>query len=253
MTVVVGIYCSDGVVIAADSALTIGSVIEQSYAKKVACISDDLIVAFAGDLGFAQRFRQVAKDIWGQDKQNLRAEDFHKLIEAFSIGGISEHIKYIRPTDPINISTECIIGFSHCNRHHLSVFQNGSFQPIVINENRPFHSLGSGHYLTNPFLHFIKEVFWEGKSCPKLPTGIFSALMAMNLAVELNAGGINAPIHIAVLENTENGYKCRILHTDEMSMHEENYKAALKYFSKYSHFYDRENIQNAPSIPQLTS
>jgi 20S proteasome alpha/beta subunit len=67
MTVVVGIYCSDGVVIAADSALTIGSVIEQSYAKKVACISDNLIVAFAGDLGFAQRFRQVAKDICGSN------------------------------------------------------------------------------------------------------------------------------------------------------------------------------------------
>ncbi len=122
---------------------------------------------------------------------------------------------------------------------------------MVINENLPFCSLGTGHYLTNPFLSFIKKVFWSGESCPALPVGIFSAVMAMNLAVDLNAGGINAPIHVAVLEKKENTYLCRKLHEDELSAHQENCKEALNYFSKYSHFFDRENIKNAPYIPKM--
>lgn len=254
MTVVVGIYCSDGVVIAADSALTINSVIEEAYLKKIACLSDDLVVGFAGDLGFAQRFRQVVKDIWNNPERiQIGSDEFHKIIELFSTNGIMEFLKYVRPTDPINIPSTFVIGFAHAGQHHLCMLPAGNFQPMVINENLPFCSLGSGHYLTNPFLSFIKKVFWSGESCPKLPVGIFSAVMAMYLAVELNAGGINAPIHIAILEKQSDGYACRKLHEDELSVHQENCKEALKHFSKYSHFFDRENIQNAPSIPQLAS
>ncbi len=252
MTVVVGIYCSDGVVIAADSALTIGSVIEESYLKKIACLSEDLVVGFAGDLGFAQRFRQVAKDFWDSPaRRKLAVNDFHKITEAFSVNGIDEFLKYIRPNDPINIPSTVVVGFAHYKKHHLIMLPAGNFQPSVINENLPFCSLGSGHYLTNPFLSFIKKVFWKGEPCPKVPLGIFSAVMAMNLAVDLNSGGINAPIHIAVLEKKDDHYICRKLHDDELSAHQENCKEALKHFSQYTHFFDRENIENAPLIPKM--
>ncbi|MFM7631048.1 MAG: hypothetical protein ACKO43_04470 [Alphaproteobacteria bacterium] len=252
MTVVVGIYCRDGVVIAADSALTINRSYEEAYLKKIACLADDLVVGFAGDLGFAQRFRQIAKDVWDDpDRGQIPSDDFHKIIESFSTNGILEFLKYVRPTDAIDISSAFVIGFAHAARHHLCMLPYGNFQPIVINENLPFCSLGSGHYLTNPFLSFIKKVFWSGEPCLALPVGIFSAVMAMNLAVELNAGGINAPIHIAVLERKNNIYTCRKLHEDELSTHQENCREALNYFSKYPHFFDRENIENAPYIPKM--
>jgi 20S proteasome alpha/beta subunit len=252
MTVVVGIYCRDGVVIAADSALTINGVIEEAYLKKIACLADDLVVGFAGDLGFAQRFRQVAKDIWDNpERSQIGPDEFHKIIESFYTNGILEFLKYVRPTDSINIPSAFVVGFAHAGRHHLCTLPHGNFQPMVINENLPFCSLGSGLYLTNPFLSFIKKVFWSGESCPKLSVGIFSAVMAMNLAVDLNIGGINAPIHIAVLERKNNLYTCRKLHEDELSTHQENCKEALDYFSKYSHFFDRENIKKAPHIPKM--
>ena len=89
MTVVVGIHCSDGIVIAADSALTIANVVEQEYHKKIASFNPNLIVGFAGDLGFAQRFRQVIKDIWNSESNSaLEQQETHQVIKAFCSGGI---------------------------------------------------------------------------------------------------------------------------------------------------------------------
>src|ERR1700730_12160564 len=67
MTVIVGISCSDGVVIGSDSAMvagraTTGYTIErQSDVLKIEVIGDDIITAVTGAMGLAQRFNdQVA-------------------------------------------------------------------------------------------------------------------------------------------------------------------------------------------------
>lgn len=62
MTVIVGILCSDGVVIGSDSALAVGRVgrytIERQEGNvlKIEIIGDDIITAFTGAAGLAQRF-----------------------------------------------------------------------------------------------------------------------------------------------------------------------------------------------------
>jgi 20S proteasome alpha/beta subunit len=67
MTVIVGILCSDGVVIGSDSALAVGRVgrytIERQEGNvfKIEIVGDDVITAFTGAAGLAQRFNhQVA-------------------------------------------------------------------------------------------------------------------------------------------------------------------------------------------------
>lgn len=62
MTVIVGILCSDGVVIGSDSALAVGRVgrytIERHEGNvfKIEIIDDNIITAFTGAAGLAQRF-----------------------------------------------------------------------------------------------------------------------------------------------------------------------------------------------------
>jgi hypothetical protein len=70
MTVIVGILCSDGVVIGSDSALAVGRVgrytIERQEGSvfKIELIGDDVITAFTGAAGLAQRFNdQLAQTI----------------------------------------------------------------------------------------------------------------------------------------------------------------------------------------------
>jgi hypothetical protein len=67
MTVIVGILCSDGVVIGSDSALAVGRVgrytIERQEGNvfKIEIVGDDVITAFTGAAGLAQRFNdQIA-------------------------------------------------------------------------------------------------------------------------------------------------------------------------------------------------
>lgn len=65
MTVVVGLRCSDGVVLGADSSATFGphammKTIEQAV-QKVFVIEDRYIFAGTGEIGLAQRFEAVIK------------------------------------------------------------------------------------------------------------------------------------------------------------------------------------------------
>lgn len=64
MTILVGVLCSDGVVIGADSAATFGNrgirTIEQPY-KKLNLIGSNVIVTFSGEIGLGQRFIEIVR------------------------------------------------------------------------------------------------------------------------------------------------------------------------------------------------
>lgn len=251
MTVVVGIYCEDGIVIAGDSALTINQVIEQTYPKKLACLEPNLIIGFAGDLGFAQRYRQVVTNFWNNSTiQNLETYETYQVINEFCRNGINEFLHTHKSDAPVNIPTLFLIGFVHKGKHNLVVYPGGDFQPMVLNHNLPFFSIGSGHFITNTFLGFAKQVFWQGNIVPSLSRGIFSAVMALNLAIDINAGGINKPLHVAVIQKCHDVYICKKLSDGEISYHQENCNEALKYFSSYEHIFD--NVNGAADIPQIS-
>ena len=57
----------------------------------------------------------------------------------------------------------------------------------------PFIAVGSGQPLADPFLAFIRRVFWKDH-LPNLNEGIFAALWALSQAIEVNPGGVSNPI-----------------------------------------------------------
>ena len=70
MTLIVGIRCSNGVVIGTDSAATFGPfvltpTISQLYQQKISIIDDRIIIAGTGAIGLGQRFTAIAKQHWG--------------------------------------------------------------------------------------------------------------------------------------------------------------------------------------------
>jgi hypothetical protein len=72
MTIIVGILCSDGVVIGSDSALAVGRVgrytIERQEGDvfKIEIIENDIVTAFTGAAGLAQRFNDQVKITIGE-------------------------------------------------------------------------------------------------------------------------------------------------------------------------------------------
>ena len=72
MTVVVGIRCTDGVVIGTDSAMTFGPseqqlTIEQPYRSKIDIIDSHIIVAGTGQIGLGQRLASEVEKLWGEN------------------------------------------------------------------------------------------------------------------------------------------------------------------------------------------
>src|SRR5437660_12846732 len=72
MTALVGICCTDGIVIGSDSSSTFAAThqfrtIEQKC-KKVDTIDDQMILAGTGAVGLHQRFREVVTAYWRQPK-----------------------------------------------------------------------------------------------------------------------------------------------------------------------------------------
>ena len=67
MTAVVGILCSDGAVIGADSSMTMVAgtfrTIEQPI-EKLAVVDNRIIIAGTGSVGHGQRFKNVVDNMW---------------------------------------------------------------------------------------------------------------------------------------------------------------------------------------------
>ena len=67
MTLLVGVLCTDGVVIGSDSAATLESGVLQSPVKKVHVVNDSILVATAGSVGLGSVF-----DMWSHKQPTMR-------------------------------------------------------------------------------------------------------------------------------------------------------------------------------------
>jgi 20S proteasome alpha/beta subunit len=222
MTAIVGVLCKDGVVIGSDSANTFSAgpnhpTIEQTI-KKCSIINNDVIVCGAGAVGLSQRFQDVVATKWPDlltDTANTSPIRIctalsHEVLLDFS----TTHVKV--PT----IGFGCLFGFVHDGAVNLCEFELDTFQPeIKTKESAWYVSMGSGQNLTDPFLSFVNEIFWE-KEQPNLKEGIYGVIWALQHAITLNTGGINGPLQIVTLsKNSAGSASPKMLDAQELSEH----------------------------------
>ena len=81
---------------------------------------------------------------------------------------------------------------------HLYEYPVGDLQPTQKTRGLWHVSMGSGQMLCDPFLGFLRRIFWP-KVQPTLSEGIFAVTWALQYAIDLNTGGIDGPIQIAIL------------------------------------------------------
>ena len=207
MTAIVGILCRDGVVVGTDSSATfaIGTgqfafrTIESS-SKKIRIIGERIIVDGTGEIGFNQRFCALVE---GANNQNL-----------FGPGQLTEFDVAVRLSAAAlqnfqstgvhkgQIDFGCVMAFPCRTSFKLLQFSLQHFQPEFVTSDLWFVSLGSGQPITDPFLGFLRRVFWppEKKEPPGISEGIFFTTWALLHAIDLNPGGINGPLQLALLK-----------------------------------------------------
>lgn len=229
MTAIVGILCRDGVVIGADSSASFSQgqlrTIEQPY-EKIEIIGEHVIVSGTGQIGLAQRFCEQIKKTW-EDK------GFQK-----SALDVARHLAKVTTQDFANTSAKqnsygALVAFPSGHKAHLCEFSILDFQPEFKTDRLWYCSMGSAQPITDTFLAFIREIFWD-KELPNLQDGIFAATWTLDHAIRINPGGVNSPIRIAVLENTKKGgLGARLLTDDELGEHHQNIIEAKECLRNY--------------------
>ena len=221
MTAVVGILCTDGAVIGTDSSMTLhtGAIrtIEQAT-EKLAVVRGRAIVAGTGSVGHGQRFINLVEQAW----DNRHFVDNRDGPPRPPIELCRELCQTVRAdfgsTGTPNGTYGALLAAPMRNAPVVCEFDINSLQPTLLTPHYVFCSMGSTQHITDPFLGFMREVFWP-TGPPNVQTAIHAATWTLDHAIALNPGGVNGPARIAVLERNGNGYAARQLSDDEIGQH----------------------------------
>lgn len=225
MTLVVAFFCTDGVVVGADSMLTssAGQIpIGHLHGKKIYLIDGPQVFAFAGDPGQANRFRQIAH-AQGASLAGCATPLDHGLVitrlvvQQFAATGI----QIIAPPGgqaTLNLGT--VLAFAHGGKPQCCVFE-GTIQPRLLDQHHFYVAFGwPGKNLADPFLRFLVDTFCQQGGAlrrPSLREAVFLTTWVIEHTIRTNPGGVAAPICIAVLEPGQQGrYVVRELDRDEI-------------------------------------
>ena len=246
MTAIVGILCKDGIVIGTDSSATFSAsntrTIEQPV-KKITIIENRVIVAGAGQVGLDQRFCEIVRN-------NFVRHTFKKPY--LEVGKIlcKESIEDFITTKAPKNEYGAIVGYAVDDNYHLCELAIKDFQPEFKTDRIWYVSMGCGQQITDPFLGLMRRVFWKD-SMPGVADATFVATWTLQHAIDLNPGGINGPVQMAVIrKNPEKGkYVAHLMSDSELQEHINNVDSAEAYLSEYKDILLGEGVDSA--IPEL--
>jgi 20S proteasome alpha/beta subunit len=244
MTVLVGVLCTDGVIVGSDSSATFGaapslSTIEQPI-QKTFIVGDDVIFATTGAGGLGQRLEYILQ-VLQQQSQNWH--DQHHLQLALQISNsmlANMQRTFLQPGQ-----MGALVAFACQNAFHLCEFAVADFQPEMKTTTNWFVSMGSGQMITDPFFGLLRRTLFRHAQ-PTLAEGVLAACWALHNAIDLNTGGINGPVQLAVLRRSPDGssFEARLLSKDELDEHRSAVQAVEAYLASY-----RQQLAQSPTTP----
>lgn len=246
MTAIVGILCKEGVVIGSDSSTTFvagqNPTIEQP-SKKINIIDNRYIIAGTGSVGLGQRFIYEVKNF--MDSSTHRKQEPVEICRQISQNSIKNFISTQAPMGGYG----ALFAFgANGNKFNLCEFEIKNMQPELKNDKLWYVSMGSGQNITDPFLGFIRKLFWH-QGMPSLSEGIFATIWTLQHACELNPGGIKEPIDVAILENKDGNIAAKLLIPEELVEHTNYIKELEKHIMLFPS--KKETDSEIEDIPTL--
>lgn len=243
MTLIIGIKCKDGIVMGSDGAATLGTMGQTTIVqpvRKLETISNAIVLGVSGPIGIGQIFKGVIKKLWEEDKFHGKKESYEAM--EFLSKSLWEHLKpefqkaSIAKSVIGNIalmSTICSILIAIPISKKLCLFQfNQQCSPEEATDNLPFVSIGSGQKIADPFLAFLRRIFWPNE-LPSLEDGILTALWTLEHAIRTHPGGVSDPKQIVTIKKENNKYKTYEFQEKELEEHLEEIYDIEKYLSEY--------------------
>lgn len=249
MTLVVGVLCTDGAVIASDSAVTFGGdpgTISDKQ-RKISIIDDALIVAGTGQLGLGQRFEFELDMFWRMAKPGNALANQVEISTEITRRTLLNFQNTGAPPGQYG----ALLAFPASNAARLCEFAVTDFQPQLKSERLWYASMGSGQSLADPYLRLMRHVFWRNGP-PTLQSGKFATMWVMHHAIIAAPGRIAPPIDMAVLEMTSAGPVARMLTSEELEEHNQAVLASTEHLREFEEQVLIGGLQGEPrSIPKI--
>ncbi|MFI4973242.1 MAG: hypothetical protein ACHP84_01740 [Caulobacterales bacterium] len=217
MTVLVGVKCSDGVVIGADGMITTvnGTVpLVQVNTGKIEVIDDEVIVAGSGATGLTQRFAGIARSNWAARLRGMTALDC-----AMTLSGLM--VQNFKATGALlngarGYGAGALMAAVVEDRAELIEFSPVDMQPELKSDTLHIVAMGSGQYLAEPFMAFVSRVLWNGEA-PTVEDATFGVYWGLFHAIEVSPGGIGRPISLGVVRREAGAWAARLLEAPELA------------------------------------
>lgn len=242
MTLIVGIQCSDGVVMASDSAasfvagvqLTIG----QQEMIKIRTLADAMLYGSTGAVGMAQLICDKVTKCWNSNATffvNATIPEAMQKIGSEITKVVGEYIQIgqmLRPEGGLqNSLCKSLLAIPLRGSGTLIQFDyNGA--PESATKELPFVALGSGQPIADPFLAFLKRVLWKERE-PTVAEGRFAAAWTIEHAIRTNPGGLAGPLQMATLTVSNN--RPRVDNIADIAEHQQALNEAERVLAEHIH------------------
>jgi hypothetical protein len=201
--------------------------------EKITLIDNRILVSGTDEVGLHQRFCHVVSTF---SQQNRFSQSIQKIELATQLA--RDALIQFGQTFVMKgqVGYGALLAFASGSEFNLCEFAVGSFDPEFKTEDRWFASIGSGQLITDPFLGFLQKIFWPStrRRAPSTKEGVFFAAWALTHAIELNPGGINGPIKLAILKASDQGTTARLLDESETAEHKNSVISAEDCLRSYA-------------------
>lgn len=237
MTLIVGILCRDGVVVASDSAATFAAggrpTIGQQIVRKVQRLNDHVLFSSTGAVGMAQLVADKVNSLWNggalngskcptpESAMDTIGKEILKQVGPYLQSGKWQHdVTGDASTSlckslvalPVN-HVPCLFSFDY----------NGA--PERSTPELPFISMGSGQPLADPFLALLHRLLWKGAE-PTVAEGRLAAVWTIEHVSHTNPGGVGGPVQLATLSGSGRQPSVTLVSDEDVEEHRQKVTAA---------------------------
>jgi 20S proteasome alpha/beta subunit len=258
VTVVIGVRCSDGIVLGSDSAASLmsqGMVTAQQRSMKKVAANGRVLSGVAGDTGLGQRIRAYIEERlnagrWTGDRQaimtQMRRDLLNSIVRA-ELEAAEAAVKTFGHQSCADAArTETLVATVIDDRPEL-IRLNESCAPTLIEDDVPFCSIGGGQLTADPFLAFARRILWPSQA-PTVVTATVSVAWTLTHVIHANPNGIGDPIQLGVLQRDGGDWIARELTKSEITENRQSVLEAEEGFRDW--FYKKDESRSATRPPR---
>lgn len=242
MTLIIGFKCSDGIVLGADGAATMGALglrTIQQQDKKLKVIADKAVLGVSGPVSLGQKFASILDQYYSKDEfNNLRSHEATQKLQQLFWPPVQQEMMIAAQAKQLigqmaiesALSSTLVAMVITGELKLLEGTQQCSFEEVAA--GLTFSAIGSGIGNSHAFLAFLRRVFFVDE-VPTISDGVFYTVWTLAHTISIDPGGVGGDIQIVVLRLDGGTLSIEELGQEELQEHYAAIEEAEKRLSSF--------------------